>query len=76
MKRQKPMKQYVAYYRVWPKQTPSSAEIRVQKNEVARFVSYNGGRIIAAHTERENNRGDRPEFAKAVEERSGLRPRW
>jgi DNA invertase Pin-like site-specific DNA recombinase len=61
------MKQYVAYYRVWPKQTPSSAEIRVQKNEVARFVSYNGGRIIAEYTDRENNRGDRPEFAKAVE---------
>jgi DNA invertase Pin-like site-specific DNA recombinase len=61
------MKRYVAYYRVWPKKSCSSVELATQSLEARRFISHNGGRLLAAYTDRENKRGDRPEFAKAVE---------
>ena len=63
-----PMKQYIVYLRVWPKKTPSSVELTTQKDEVANFVSFHGGRIAGEYTDREGKqRGDRPELAKAID---------
>ena len=66
------MKQYIAYFRSWPRKSPSRVEINTQETEVARFVTYNNGqgqgRIIAEYTDRETKlRGHRPELAKAIE---------
>ena len=66
------MKQYIAYFRSWPRKSPSRVEINTQETEVARFVSYNNGqgqgRIIAEYTDKETKlRGHRPELAKAIE---------
>jgi DNA invertase Pin-like site-specific DNA recombinase len=62
------MKKYVAYYRQWLKKNRSRVEVWTQENEVERFVSYNGGQLVAAYTDREKKqRGDRPELAKAIE---------
>lgn len=61
-------KLYIAYFRVWPKKTPSSVDLTTQKDRVANHVSFNGGRIAGEYTDREKKlRGDRPELAKAIE---------
>ena len=63
-----PMKQYIVYFRVWSKKGPSSVELTTQKDEVARFVSFHGGRVAGEHTDREVKlRGHRPELAKAID---------
>jgi len=63
-----PTKPYIAYLRVWPKKTPSSVELATQKDAVASFVSFHGGRIAGEYTDREaKQRGQRPELAKAIE---------
>ena len=66
------MKQYIVYFRSWPRKSPSRVEINTQETEAARFVSYNNGqgqgRIIAEYTDKETKlRGHRPELAKAIE---------
>ena len=62
------VKQYIAYFRAWPRKSPSRVELTTQQTEVARFVSYSGGRIVAEYTDKEKKqRGDRPELAKAIE---------
>ena len=66
------MKQYIAYFRSWPRKSPSRVEITTQETEAARFVSYNNGqgqgRIIAEYTDKETKlRGHRPELAKAID---------
>ena len=54
-------KRYIAYFRVWPKKTPSSVELTTQKDEVANHVSFNEGRIAGEYTDREGKlRGHRP----------------
>ncbi len=63
-----PTKPYVAYFRVWPTKTPSSVELATQKDKVANFVSFHGGRIAGEYADREaKQRGQRPELAKAIE---------
>jgi DNA invertase Pin-like site-specific DNA recombinase len=63
-----PMKQYIVYFRVWSKKGPSSVELTAQKDEVARFVSFHGGRVAGEYTDREVKlRGHRPELAKAID---------
>jgi DNA invertase Pin-like site-specific DNA recombinase len=65
------MKKYVAYYRVWPWKGYSRVELTTQEHEVARFVSYNDGQIVAVYTDEEKKqRGDRPELKKAIEHAS------
>jgi len=62
------MKPYIVYLRVWQKETPSSVELTTQKDGVARFVSFHGGRIAGEYTDRETKlRGHRPELAKAID---------
>ena len=66
------MKQYIAYFRGWPKKSPSSVDLATQKDEIARFVTYENkqglGRIVGEYTDREvKQRGHRPELAKAIE---------
>lgn len=63
-----PSKLYIAYFRAWPKKTPSSVDLATQKEEVANFVSFHGGRIAGEYTDRETKqRGQRPALAKAIE---------
>jgi hypothetical protein len=61
------MKRYIAYYRAWPKKTPSRVEVAAQQGEAERFVSYNQGRIIATYSEKEGKHERRLELPKAVE---------
>lgn len=62
------MKQYIVYFRDWPTKTPSSIELTTQKDEVAKFVHFHGGRIAGEYTDRETKlRGERPALAKAIE---------
>ena len=62
------MNRYVAYYRQWLQKNRSRVEVWTQENAVEQFVRCNGGRLIAAYTDREKKRrGDRPELAKAIE---------
>ncbi len=60
---------YVAYYRVsTPKQGKSGLGIEAQKADVARFVTQNGGKVIAEYQEIESGRrADRPQLALALE---------
>jgi len=63
-----PMNLYIVYLRDWPTKTPSSVELTTQKDEVANFVSFHGGRIAGEYTDREGKqRGERPELVKAIE---------
>jgi len=63
-----PMNLYIVYLRKWPTKTPSSVDLKTQKDEVAKFVSFHGGRIAGEYTDREaKQRSQRPELAKAVE---------
>lgn len=62
------MKQYVVYFRSWSRQSYSRVELTTQEAEVARFVTHEGGRIIAEYTDKEKKkRGHRPELAKAID---------
>jgi len=61
-------KLYIVYFRVWPKKTPSSVELKTQKDEVANFVSFHEGRIAGEYADREGKlRGERPELVKAID---------
>ncbi len=62
-------KRCIAYFRVWPKKTPSSVDLTTQKDRVANHVSFNQGRIVGEYTDREGKvRGLRPELAKAIDQ--------
>jgi len=69
------VKKYVIYYRQWLKKSRSRVELAAQETEAKRFVAFNGGRIIATHTEREDPPRlkrpiKRPELRNAVEDAS------
>jgi DNA invertase Pin-like site-specific DNA recombinase len=48
------MKRYIIYYRRWLKKCRTAVELETQQADAKRFVAFNGGRIIAEHTERED----------------------
>jgi len=65
------VKKHIVYYRQWLKQSRSRVELAVQEAETKRFVAFNGGRIVATYTEKENPQAkrpiERPELQRAIE---------
>ena len=59
------MKRYVAY--LWPSTTGDTADLDAQRAEIARFVSFNDGRIAGEHTEEDCSwRSTWPNLAEAI----------
>ena len=69
------VKKYIIYYRQWLKKSRTRVELAAQDAEAKRFVAFNGGRIAATYTEREDPPRlkrpiRRPELRKAIEDAS------
>jgi DNA invertase Pin-like site-specific DNA recombinase len=67
------VKKYIIYYRQWLKKSRTRVELTAQDAEAKRFVAFNGGRIAATYTEREDPPRlkrpiRRPELRKAIED--------